>query len=119
MSKYSFHKSEMNPETKTLAFLGSCEIFLKEQVPKKTTLSKVGIVLNRCFKQGIKNMFQPAMKKTMFFILFFFHYHYDTNLMSSVSSVINNSFGDYWTCVFLSFEFDWIAPTGGRDLAEV
>ena len=38
MSKYSFHKLEMNPETKKLAFLGSCGIFLEEQVqilPKK------------------------------------------------------------------------------------
>ena len=40
-------------------------------------------------------MFQTALKKPMFFVLFFFHYHYDTNLMSFVSSVINNSFSDY------------------------
>ena len=30
-SNYSSHKLEMNPETKKLAFLGSCGIFLKEQ----------------------------------------------------------------------------------------
>ena len=44
MSKYSFHKLEMDPEIKTFAFLGSCGIFLKEQVqifPEKKQLAVI------------------------------------------------------------------------------
>ena len=55
MSMYSFHKLEMNPETKKLAFLGSCGIFLKEQVqilPEKqlAVIKRRNFLAHHCLK---------------------------------------------------------------------